>query len=97
MRLSIVLCLPWLATVICAPLQGRATELPDLYEATFDELAAGLEAGDFTSVDLVKAYFARIEEVDYQGPFLRSVIQTSPVALEQAAYCDELRKNGVNL
>ena len=36
---------------------------PDLYEASFDELEDGLDAGLFTSVDLVKAYLARIEEV----------------------------------
>jgi hypothetical protein len=31
----------------------RAT-LPDLYEASIGELQVGLDAGDFTSVDLVK-------------------------------------------
>lgn len=29
-------------------------QLPDLYEASVPELQAGLDAGDFTSVDLVK-------------------------------------------
>ena len=33
---------------------ASATALPDLYEATIEELAAGLEQGDFTSVDLVE-------------------------------------------
>jgi hypothetical protein len=28
--------------------------LPDLYEATFEELQAGMDSGKFTSVDLVK-------------------------------------------
>lgn len=32
--------------------------LPDLYEATIAELQAGLDAGHFTSVDLVKVRFA---------------------------------------
>lgn len=36
---------------------------PDLYEASFDELENGLGASLFTSVDLVNAYLARIEEV----------------------------------
>jgi hypothetical protein len=30
------------------------SSLPDLYEASLDDLQAGLEAGDFTSVDLIK-------------------------------------------
>ena len=31
---------------------------PDLYEATVMELQAGLDAGHFTSVDLVKVMFS---------------------------------------
>jgi len=36
--------------------------LPDLLYATIDDLQLGLAAGTFTSVDLVKAYLARINE-----------------------------------
>ena len=32
----------------------RATQFPDLYEASVVELQDGLERGDFSSVDLVK-------------------------------------------
>ena len=32
----------------------RATQLPDLYEASVVKLQDGLERGDFSSVDLVK-------------------------------------------
>ena len=32
----------------------RATQFPDLYEASVIELQDGLERGDFSSVDLVK-------------------------------------------
>ena len=35
--------------------QSTAVTLPDLYEASVAELQAGLDAGLFTSVDLVKA------------------------------------------
>ncbi|KAG2353763.1 amidase signature enzyme [Suillus spraguei] len=52
--------------------------LPDLYEASVIELQAGLTLGQFTSVDLIKAYFTRIEEVNLQGPMLRAVIETNP-------------------
>ncbi|KAF8800154.1 amidase signature enzyme [Phlegmacium glaucopus] len=67
-------------------------EFPDLYEASVLELQAGLHAGHFSSVDLVKAYFARIEEVNLQGPELRAVLELNPSALEQAALLDKERK-----
>ncbi|KAH9033356.1 amidase signature enzyme [Lactarius pseudohatsudake] len=67
-------------------------QLPDLYEASIAELQDGLENGHFTSVDLVKAYFARIEEVNLQGPALRAVIELNPSALQQAAELDLERR-----
>ncbi|CAK5282823.1 unnamed protein product [Mycena citricolor] len=70
-------------------------KFPDLYEASVLELQAGLDAGHFSSVDLVKAYFARIAEVNLQGPALRAVIETNPFAIEQARALDaERRKTG---
>ncbi|KAJ7026769.1 amidase signature enzyme [Mycena alexandri] len=71
---------------------ARAAALPDLYEASVPELQAGLDAGQFTSVDLVKAYFARIEEVNINGPGLRAVLELNPSALKQAALLDAERK-----
>ncbi|KAJ6617066.1 amidase signature enzyme [Mycena sp. CBHHK59/15] len=71
---------------------ARAPALPDLYEASVPELQAGLDAGRFTSVDLIKAYFARIEEVNINGPGLRAVIETNPSALKQAAALDLERR-----
>lgn len=35
-----------------------------------------------------QAYFARIEEVNLQGPVLRAVIETNPSALDEAAALD---------
>ncbi|THV01105.1 amidase signature enzyme [Dendrothele bispora CBS 962.96] len=69
-----------------------AAALPDLYEASVMELQNGLESGLFTSVDLVKAYFARIDEVNLKGPKLRAVIEINPSALSQAATLDAERK-----
>lgn len=87
------------------------TVFPDLYEASILDLQAGLDAGHFSSVHLVKvltlsldlfahslylnsfqAYFARIEEVNLQGPKLRAVLELNPSALEQAAALDKERK-----
>ncbi|PPQ69889.1 hypothetical protein CVT26_014152 [Gymnopilus dilepis] len=71
---------------------AKGITLPDLYEASVLELQAGLDAGHFTSVDLIKAYFARIDEVNLKGPALRAVLETNPSALAQAAALDKERK-----
>ena len=40
----------------------------------------------------IQAYFARIEEVNLQGPQLRAVLELNPSALGQAAVLDQERK-----
>lgn len=72
----------------------KSGSFPDLYEASISELSDGLSKGHFTSVDLVKAYFARIDEVNLKGPKLRAVIETNPSALKAAQQADTLRKQG---
>ena len=110
--LAIFACLQITRGVITA-LDGivkTETVFPDLYEASVLELQAGLDAGHFSSVDLVKVltssfffadslflnlyqtYFARIEEVNLQGPELRAVLELNPSALKQAAALDKERK-----
>ncbi|TFK31755.1 amidase signature domain-containing protein, partial [Crucibulum laeve] len=75
-----------------ADVNTKKVVFPDLYEASVPELQAGLDAGDFTSVDLVKAYFARIDEVNLKGPALRAVLELNTFALSQAAALDKERK-----
>ncbi|UJR20529.1 hypothetical protein I4U23_023656 [Adineta vaga] len=72
-------------------------KLPDLYDASIEELQKGLGMGYFTSVDLVQAYLARIDEINLKGPALRAVIEISPVALEAAHTADVLRAKGTIL
>jgi len=69
-----------------------AATFPDLYEASIAELQQGLESHQFTSVDLVTAYFARIDEVNLQGPTLRAVIEMNPSAIAQARELDVERR-----
>ncbi|KAI0826093.1 amidase signature enzyme [Irpex lacteus] len=69
-----------------------STKLPDLYEASITDLQDGLDAHLFTSVDLVKAYFARIDEVNLKGPQLRAVLEINPSAISQAEALDRERK-----
>ncbi|KAM7192659.1 putative amidase [Rhypophila sp. PSN 637] len=65
--------------------------VPSLLDATIDDLRAGLEDGDFTSVDLVTAYIARITDVN---PVLHAVTEINPDALEIAAELDQERAQG---
>ncbi|KAM0476147.1 hypothetical protein ACHAPX_006564 [Trichoderma viride] len=74
----------------CAPGSGRV-ELPCLLDATLDELQSGLNAGQFTSVDLIRAYTARIGEVNSR---LHAVNEINPDAISIAAHHDSLRYSG---
>lgn len=75
---------------------GKNGTYPDLLDASISELQAGLERRDFSSVELVQAYLARIEEVNIHGPGLRAIIETSPLALQQAKKLDQERAAGKN-
>ncbi|KAG1872991.1 amidase signature domain-containing protein [Suillus subalutaceus] len=66
---------------------------PDLYESGIADLQKGLELRHFTSVDLIKAYLARIDEVNLKGAALHAVIETNPNALSQAARLDAERES----
>ncbi|KAF7800231.1 hypothetical protein EIP86_011478 [Pleurotus ostreatoroseus] len=89
--INVVQAISW-PKFLAARLMNKSAVLPDLYEASVVELQAGLDAGHFTSVDLVKAYFARINEVNLQGPELRAILEMNPSALAQAAALDKERK-----
>lgn len=56
------------------------------------QLQAQMQAGKLTAKTLVRRYFKRIEELDRNGPKLRSVIELNPDALEIAAALDAERK-----
>lgn len=72
----------------------NGTSFPLLLEATLEDLTAGLESHLFTSADLVKAYSARILEVNST---LHVVTELNPDALLIASHADALRKNGTVL
>lgn len=61
-------------------------DLPSLFDLTLSDLGAGLDAGRFSVVDIVKAYHARIDDVDST---FRSLIEVNPKALEIAAVLDQ--------
>lgn len=60
--------------------------------ASIAELQAAMDAGEITSRKLVEFFLSRIEDIDRNGPQLRSVIETNPDAIEIAARLDEERR-----
>jgi len=63
-----------------------------MYNKTIAELIAGLQAGDFSSVELTQSYLERINALDEQ---LNSFITVTPeLALEQAKQADAQRAAG---
>src|SRR5262249_3405513 len=63
-----------------------------LDEVTISQLLDMMAGGKASSVDLVKKYLHRIEEIDRRGPGLNAVIEVNPDALGIAANLDEERK-----
>lgn len=70
---------------------NSVAEFPKLIDATIETLTEGLARNKFTSVDLVKAYFARISEVN---DTLHAVTEVNPDALAIAAQLDIERSAG---
>jgi amidase len=69
--------------------KGLASDgLTGLLNITLEQVAEGLDSGRFTSVDLVKAYIARIEECNEK---FRSVLQINPDAVHVAELLDQER------
>lgn len=64
-------------------------------EATIVQLQAALTSGQWTAVDLVHKYLARIQQIDKSGPSVNAVIELNPDAEAIAAALDlERRQKG---
>ena len=77
--------------VLLAAAAPAAAEPLDLERTTVAELAAKLQAGEVTSVELTKAYIARIAALNARGPGLNAVRVLNPDALNDAALLDHER------
>lgn len=64
----------------------------ELEEATLADLQKGMQSGQWTSRKICEAYLQRVEQVDKQGPMLRSILETNPDALAIADELDRERK-----
>jgi amidase len=65
-----------------------------LPEWTITELQEKMESGELTSRRLAELYLGRIEAVDKSGPYVNSIIELNPDALQIADTLDEERKTG---
>ena len=65
-----------------------------LPEWTISELQEKMESGELTARRLAELYLERINEVDKNGPYLNSVIELNPDALEISDHLDEERRAG---
>ncbi len=63
-----------------------------LEEATIADLQAAMQAGDLSAADLVDFYLERIEDIDRNGPTLRTILEVNPQARAIAEALDEERE-----
>jgi amidase len=66
----------------------------ELDEKTIHDLQVMMQNGNLSSEQIVQAYLDRIQEIDYRGPELRSVIELNPDALAIAREMDKEREEG---
>ena len=73
---------------------GGGSQIPpfELDEISVDELQQSMESGERTARSITELYLERIDEMDRQGPELRSIIETNPEALAIADDLDEERR-----
>ncbi|MET0292422.1 MAG: amidase family protein [Steroidobacteraceae bacterium] len=80
--------------IALSSLAGCGTGPLNLETATVPELERAMDKGSLTSEALTKAYLARIETYDQQGPAINTVITLNAQAIEQAKALDAERKAG---
>ncbi|MGH8495639.1 MAG: amidase [Gammaproteobacteria bacterium] len=86
-QLTALACALTLVTAACAII-----EQPDFREKDVAWLQASMDRGDATSRQLVQYYLQRVQDIDRNGPALRSIIEINPDALEIAAALDDERR-----
>lgn len=79
-------------TSVCDVTTSTTTiQFPSLLDVTAEELIVGLESKLFTSVDLVNAYIARIDQLNGT---LHAITQINPDAISIAQQLDDERASG---
>lgn len=67
----------------------------ELNEWSVARLQKAMQSGNLTSVEIVKKYLQRINEIDKQGPSINSIVFMNKNVLEQAASLDDERRKGI--
>src|SRR5437763_405718 len=84
-----------LSFVFLAALMGPAAAAPyEVAEKDIATLQADMAAGRVSAAELVRAYLARIEALDRNGPQLHAIIAVNPNAVADAQALDAERKAG---
>jgi amidase len=88
-----------LALGIAVALTGAASSFAvaqafELEEVTIAELQRGMQTGQLTARSIVESYLKRIEEIDQNGPGIRSVVEINPDAVVIADQLDKERRDG---
>ncbi len=89
---ALILCLSWLVEGCATPGSAAPSRAVDVVELTTAQIQAGLAAGDFTSLDLTRAFLGRI---DLYEEHYNALISINPDALDIAKNLDkEYRERG---
>ncbi len=64
----------------------------EIEEMTLAEMRQKMESGEMTAQSLLSAYLERIDQIDRNGPELRSIIETNPDAMAIAEQLDQERR-----
>src|SRR4051794_30008732 len=93
MRLFISFLVPCAAILGFASIFTPIAHALAIEEATIADLQAAYQTGELTTHQVVAAYLARIEAYDKQGPYINSIINLNPKALEEADKLDAALKS----
>ena len=77
-----------------APAAAQRPASIEVTEATVADLQRAMNSGKASSVEITRAYLARIAAYDHAGPQLNAIIRVNPRALQDAAARDAERKAG---
>ncbi|GAA0384630.1 hypothetical protein Acor_47740 [Acrocarpospora corrugata] len=95
MRKVLISLLTLTLTITALPTQVASAKVQlDLETLTGAEAISLMADGKLTSVELTKAYIARIEALNKRGPGLNAVTQLNPNALKEAEQYDRMRRRG---
>ena len=83
--------------VACIKMEVKVEKDPNDFrflETSINELSTGYSQGDFSIEEVTQAYLDRIDQIDNEGPTLRSIIQVNPEAIAIAKELDKELANG---